>query len=164
MLVSVNHITTNDNTKNRFATLPNEVPTPHSDDLQRQFQQLQAQMMQLQQQLQGHEEGTHAGGRPSCSHVNEHARSRPIHSHENEHYIHAGGRPSRPYENYTRTGGGSMHRTRDRYHEEPESSRQTNMRQHIPSYRPQYDQRTLASRRGSHQYFKSGHASSWSHV
>jgi hypothetical protein len=164
MLVSVNHITTNDNTKNRFATLPNEVPTPHSDDLQRQFQQLQAQMMQLQQQLQGHEEGTHAGGRPSCSHVNEHARSRPIHSHENEHYIHAGGRPSRPYENYTRTGGGSMHRTRDRYHEEPESSRQTNMRQHIPSYRPQYDQRTLAPRRGSHQYFKTRHASSSSHV
>jgi hypothetical protein len=57
-----------------------------------------------------------------------------------------------------------MHRTRDRYHEEPESSLQTNMRQHISGYRPQYDQRTLAPRRGSHQYFKTRHASSSSHV
>jgi hypothetical protein len=34
MLVSVNHITTEDNTKNKFATLSSEVLAPHSDQLQ----------------------------------------------------------------------------------------------------------------------------------
>jgi hypothetical protein len=35
MLVSVNHITTGDNVgPNKFATLPSEVPAPHSDQLQ----------------------------------------------------------------------------------------------------------------------------------
>jgi hypothetical protein len=44
MLVFVNHIMTDDNTKNKFATLSSEVPAPHSDQIQQQFQQLQAQM------------------------------------------------------------------------------------------------------------------------
>jgi hypothetical protein len=38
MLVSVNHITTDDHTKNKFAALSSEVSTPHSDQLQQQFQ------------------------------------------------------------------------------------------------------------------------------
>jgi hypothetical protein len=40
MLVSINHITTDDNTKNKFAALSSEVPAPHFDQLQQQFQQL----------------------------------------------------------------------------------------------------------------------------
>jgi hypothetical protein len=47
-LVSVNHITTDDITKNNFAALSSEVPTPHSDQLQQLFQQLQTQMRQLE--------------------------------------------------------------------------------------------------------------------
>jgi hypothetical protein len=38
VLVSVNHITTNDDAKNKFTALPNEVPAPHSNDLQQQLQ------------------------------------------------------------------------------------------------------------------------------
>jgi hypothetical protein len=49
MLVSVHHITTEDNTKNKFAALSSEASAPHSDQLQQQFQQLQAQMRQLEQ-------------------------------------------------------------------------------------------------------------------
>jgi hypothetical protein len=44
MLVSINHITTADNTKNKFATPSSVVLISHSDQLQQQFQQLQAQM------------------------------------------------------------------------------------------------------------------------
>jgi hypothetical protein len=40
MLVLINHISTKDNTKNKFATLSSESPAPHSDQLQQQFQQL----------------------------------------------------------------------------------------------------------------------------
>jgi hypothetical protein len=64
VLVSVNHIMTNDDAKNKFVALPNEVPAPHSNDLQQQLQQLQAQMRQLQQQLQGREETTPTGAGP----------------------------------------------------------------------------------------------------
>jgi hypothetical protein len=38
VLASVNHIMTNDDAKNKFAALPNEVPAPHSYDLQQQLQ------------------------------------------------------------------------------------------------------------------------------
>jgi predicted PurR-regulated permease PerM len=58
VLTLVNHITTNDDAKNKFTALLNEVPAPHSNDLQQQLQHLQAQMRQLQQQLQGWEETT----------------------------------------------------------------------------------------------------------
>jgi hypothetical protein len=129
VLVSVNHTTTNDDAKNKFAALPNEVPAPHSNDLQQQLQQLQAQMRQLQQQLQGREETTPTGGRPNRSFRDQ---------------------PYRVNEQYARTGGRSGHQPHGRYDHEAElSSRQGSMRYHNLSYRPQYDRRTPSPRRGS---------------
>jgi hypothetical protein len=128
-LVSVNHITTGDNVGlNKFATLPSEVPTPHSDQLQQQFQQLQAQMRQLEQQLHGRESTTHTRGRPS-------RRSSERSSHTSEQYRPVGGR--------------YVHQPHCHSNHEAESSRQGSTRYHNSSYRPQYDRRTLASRRGS---------------
>jgi hypothetical protein len=129
VLISVNHITTNDDSKNKFATLPNEVPAPHSNDLQQQLQQLQAQMRQLQQQLQGREETTPTGGRPNHSFCDQ---------------------PYRVNEQYARTGGRYVHQPRGRYdHEVESSSRQGSMRYHNLSYHPQYDRRTPSPWRGS---------------
>jgi hypothetical protein len=89
MLISVNHIMTNDNTKNKFAALSIEVLAPHSDQLQQQFQQLQAQMRQLEQQLCGRESTTRTGGRP--------IHRSPEHlSHTSERYTYAGGRSMYP--------------------------------------------------------------------
>jgi hypothetical protein len=128
MLISVNHITTDDNTKNKFATLSSEVPAPHSGQIQQQFQQLQAQMRQLEQQLHGHESTTCTGGRP--------IRCSPEHlSHTSERYTPAGGR--------------SMYPSRGHSSHEAESSRQGSARYHNPRYHPQYNQRTLAPPRGS---------------
>jgi hypothetical protein len=84
MLVSVNHIMTDDNTKNKFVILSSKVLTPHSEELQRQFQQLQAQMRQLEQQLHSHESTTHTGGKPI-------RRSSERPSHASERYTPAGG-------------------------------------------------------------------------
>jgi hypothetical protein len=128
MLVSVNHIMTEDNTKNKFATLSTEVPAPHSDQLQQQFQQLQAQMRQLEQQLHGRESTTHTGGRP----------------------LHRSpGRPSHASERYTLAGGRFVYQSRDRSSHEAESSRQGSARYHNSSYPPQYDRRILSPHRGS---------------
>jgi hypothetical protein len=53
MLVSVNHRTTDDNSgKNKFAAVPSEIPTPHSDQFQQQLQAQMRQLKQLQQQFQ----------------------------------------------------------------------------------------------------------------
>jgi hypothetical protein len=82
MLVSINHITTADNTKNKFATPSSVVLTPHSDQLQ---QQLQAQMSQLEQQLYNRESTTHTRGRsihPS------HQRGRSIHPSPEVSLVH----------------------------------------------------------------------------
>jgi hypothetical protein len=129
VLVSVNHITTNDDAKNKFVALPNEILAPHSNDLQQQLQHLQAQMRQLQQQLQGREETTPTGGIPNRSFRDQ---------------------PYRVNEQYARTGGRSVHQPRGRYdHEAKSSSRQGSTRYHNPSYRPQYDRRTPSPRRGS---------------
>jgi hypothetical protein len=129
MLVSVNHITTEDNTKNKFAALSSEAPAPHSDQLQQQFQQLQAQMRQLEQQLHGRECRPHTPGRG------------PIR--------HSLGRPSHAFERYTPVGGRFVYQSRCRSSHEAESSRQGSARYHNSSYPPQYDRRTLAPHRGS---------------
>jgi hypothetical protein len=90
MLISVNHITTDDNTKNKFATFSSEVPAPHSGQIQQQFQQLQAQMRQLEQQLHGHESTTCTGGRP--------IHRSPEHlSRTSERYTPAGASPCTPH-------------------------------------------------------------------
>jgi hypothetical protein len=129
VLASVNHITINDDAKNKFAALPNEVPAPHSYDLQQQLQQLQAQMRQLQQQLQGREEITPTGAKPNHS---------------------FGDQPYRVNEQYARTGRRSVHQPRGSYdHEAESSSRQGSTRYLNPSYRPQYDRRTPSPWRGS---------------
>jgi hypothetical protein len=91
MLVLVNRITTDDNTKNMFAILSSDVPAPYSEDLQCQFQQLHAQMRQLEQKLHDHESTTHTGGR--------HIRRSPK-------------RPSHASERYTPVGGKSMYQPR----------------------------------------------------
>jgi hypothetical protein len=53
MLVSINHRTTDDNSgKNKFAAVPSEIPTPHSDQFQQQLQAQMRQLKQLQQQFQ----------------------------------------------------------------------------------------------------------------
>ena len=124
--VSVNHITTDGDTENKFATLPSEAPAPHTGELQRQFQQLQAQMRQLQQQLNGREDDTQSGGR----------NDRPSFS-----------RPSHTSERYARAGGRSMYQTHDRYHQEPESAGQASARYHNSSYSTQHERRTFAPRR-----------------
>jgi hypothetical protein len=128
MLVSVNHITTEDNTKNKFATLSSEAPTPHSDQLQQQFQQLQAQMRQLEQQLHDRESITHTEGGP--------IRRSP-------------GRPSHESERYTPVGGRFVYQSHCRSSHKAESSRQGSARYHNSSCPPQYDRRTLAPHRGS---------------
>jgi hypothetical protein len=128
MLVSVNHITTEDNTKNKFAALSSEVSALHSDQLQQQFQQLQAQMRQLEQQLHGHESTTHTGGGS--------IRRSP-------------GRPSYASERYRPAGGRFVYQSRDRSSHEAESSRQGSTRYNNSSYPPQYDRRTLGLHRGS---------------
>jgi hypothetical protein len=125
MLVSVNHITTEDNTKNKFATLSSEAPAPHSDQLQ---QQLQAQMRQLEQQLHDRESITHTEAGP--------IRRSP-------------GRPSHESERYTPVGGRFVYQSRCRSSHKAESSRQGSARYHNSSCPPQYDQRTLAPHRGS---------------
>jgi hypothetical protein len=128
MLVSVSHITTEDNTKNKFVALSSEVPSSHSDQLQQQFQQLQAQARQLEQQHHGHKLTTHTGGRPNH-------RSLECLSHTSERYTPAGGR--------------SMYHPRGHSSHEAESSRQGSARYYNSSYHPQYDRRTLSPRRGS---------------
>jgi hypothetical protein len=45
MVVASYHATADSNPEeNKYAKLPNEVPAPHTDQFQQQFQQLQAQM------------------------------------------------------------------------------------------------------------------------
>jgi hypothetical protein len=85
-------------------------------------------MSQIEQQLHGCKSTTRTGGRP--------IRCSPEHlSHTSEQYTPAGGRSMYPSHGY------SSHKA--------ESLRQGSARYHNPSYRPQYDRRTLAPRRGS---------------
>jgi hypothetical protein len=57
--------------------------------------------------------------------------------------------PSHEFERYTPAGGRFVYQSCGRSSHEAESSRQGSVRYHNSNYHPQYDRRTLATRRGS---------------
>ena len=127
VIVSVCHTTAGDKPEeNKFAGLPNEVPAPHTNQLQLQFQQLQAQMRQLQWQLQ--DRPAHTG----CMSRNTSPR-----------------RNSQVPNPFARARGRFNYQGPNHYNNAPESARQASNRHQAASYRPQYNQRTLALQKNS---------------